>query len=72
MALKDYEPMDDQDILVALEKNIMSAVGHYDSELSREREKVTQYYNALQYFFNCLELCGYNISYTDCTNLQQT
>ena len=47
MAKDDYEPMEEQDILVTLEKNIASAVGYYDSELSREREKVTEYYNAV-------------------------
>ena len=38
--------MDDGDILKALELNIKSAVGYYDSELSQERKKVTEYYNA--------------------------
>ena len=44
--LKDYKPMDDGDVLKALELNIKSAVGYYDSELSKERQKVTEYYNA--------------------------
>ena len=44
--IKDYSPMDDDDILNALEVNIKSSVGYYDSELSRERQKVTDYYNA--------------------------
>ena len=44
--LEDYQPMDDGDILKALELNIKSAVGYYDSELSQERKKVTEYYNA--------------------------
>ena len=44
--LKDYRPMEDGDILKALELNIKSAVGYYDSELSQERKKVTEYYNA--------------------------
>ena len=43
--IKDYKPMGDDDILKALEVNIKSAVGYYDSELSRERRKVTDYYN---------------------------
>ena len=43
--IKDYKPMSDDDILKALEVNIKSAVGYYDSELSRERRKVTDYYN---------------------------
>ena len=44
--LEDYQPMDDGDILKALELNIKSATGYYDSELSQERKKVTEYYNA--------------------------
>lgn len=44
--LKDYRPMEDDDILRALELNIKSATGYYDSELSGERKKVTDYYNA--------------------------
>ena len=44
--LEDYKPMDEGDILKALELNIKSAVGYYDSELSQERKKVTEYYNA--------------------------
>jgi len=44
--IEDYKPMDDGDILKALELNIKSAVGYYDSELSRERKLVTEYYNA--------------------------
>lgn len=44
--IEDYQPMDEGDILKALELNIKSAVGYYDSELSQERKKVTEYYNA--------------------------
>ena len=44
--IDDYKEMDDGDILKALELNIKSAVGYYDSELSQERKKVTDYYNA--------------------------
>lgn len=44
--IKDYQPMDDGDIIKALELNIKSAVGFYDSELSEERKLVTEYYNA--------------------------
>ena len=43
--IKDYKPMSDDDILKALEVNIKATVGYYDSELSRERRKVTDYYN---------------------------
>jgi len=44
--LSDYQPMSDDDILKALDVNIKSAIGYYDSELSKERKKVTDYYNA--------------------------
>ncbi|MBH96789.1 MAG: hypothetical protein CMD87_05980 [Gammaproteobacteria bacterium] len=44
--IEDYKVMDEGDILKALELNIKSAVGYYDSELSQERKKVTEYYNA--------------------------
>ena len=37
--LEDYKPMDEGDILKALELNIKSAVGYYDSELSRNARK---------------------------------
>jgi len=38
--------MEDGDIIRVVENNIRTAVGYYDSELSRERKKVTEYYNA--------------------------
>ena len=44
--IQDYKPMSDDDILNALDVNIKSAIGYYDSELSQERKKVTDYYNA--------------------------
>jgi len=44
--IDDYKPMSDDDILNALDVNIKSAIGYYDSELSRERKRVTDYYNA--------------------------
>lgn len=44
--IKDYKPMEDEDIIKALELNIKSSVGYYDSELSKERKRVTEYYNA--------------------------
>lgn len=44
--IDDYQPMSDEDILKALDVNIKSSIGYYDSELSKERKKVTDYYNA--------------------------
>lgn len=42
---KDYKKMEDDDILKAVEVNIKSSIGYYDSQLSKERKKVTEYYN---------------------------
>ena len=42
---KDYKKMEDDDILKAVEINIKSSIGYYDSQLSKERKKVTEYYN---------------------------
>tara|TARA_E500000331_G_scaffold103777_1_gene100586 strand:+ start:7664 stop:9697 length:2034 start_codon:yes stop_codon:yes gene_type:complete len=41
----DYKKMDENDIIKAVEVNIKSSVGYYDSQLSRERKRVTEYYN---------------------------
>ena len=44
--IEEYSKMDDSDIVTVLESNIKTSVGYYDSELSKERKKVTEYYNA--------------------------
>lgn len=44
--IEDYTKMEDDDIVLAVENNIKTSVGYYDSELSKERKKVTEYYNA--------------------------
>ena len=44
--IEDYTKLDDNDIVTILESNIKTSVGYYDSELSKERKKVTEYYNA--------------------------
>ena len=44
--IEDYTKMEDDDIIIIVENNIRTSVGYYDSELSRERKKVTEYYNA--------------------------
>ena len=46
MAEKDYRKLDDTEIVKLVEDNIRLSVGYYDSELSRERKKVLEYYNA--------------------------
>ncbi len=44
--LEDYKELDDSEIVTIVEDNIKMSVGYYDSDLSRERQKVTQYMNA--------------------------
>lgn len=46
MATKDYKRLTDSEIVKMVEDNIKTSVGYYDSDLSRERKKVTEYYNA--------------------------
>lgn len=44
--LEDYKELDDSEIVTIVEDNIKMSVGYYDSDLSRERQRVTQYMNA--------------------------
>jgi hypothetical protein len=44
--IEEYTKLDDSEIVTILESNIKTSVGYYDSELSKERKKVTEYYNA--------------------------
>ena len=44
--IEEYTKLDDSDIVTILESNIKTSVGYYDSELSKERKRVTEYYNA--------------------------
>lgn len=46
MATKDYKKLNESEIVKMVEDNIKTSVGYYDSDLSRERKKVTEYYNA--------------------------
>ena len=41
---KDYRKLGDNDIVKLVEDNIKTSVGYYDSDLSRERKKVLEYY----------------------------
>ena len=43
--IKDYKQMSDSEIVVLCQNNIKQSVGYYDSEISAERQKVTDYYN---------------------------
>jgi hypothetical protein len=43
---KEYRKLNDSEIVKLVEDNIKTSVGYYDSELSRERKKVQEYYQA--------------------------
>ena len=45
--LEDYRPLDDKEILNLVDQNVRLSTGYYDSELSRERKKVIDYYNGI-------------------------
>jgi len=45
MTLKDYKPLDDDNIVTMLDDCIRRSVGYYDSEISRERQQVMEYYS---------------------------
>lgn len=47
MAENTFEPMTKEQLSAVLEQQIRTSVGYYDSKLSKEREKVLDYYNAL-------------------------
>jgi hypothetical protein len=44
--ITDYKKLDDDEIVQMVDNNIRTSVGYYSSDLSREREKVLNYYNA--------------------------
>ena len=41
---KDYRKLGDTEIVKLVEDNIKTSVGYYDSDLSRERKRVLEYY----------------------------
>jgi len=43
--IKDYKPLDDDNIVTMLDDCIRRSVGYYDSEISRERQRVLEYYS---------------------------
>ena len=46
MNKNEYKKLDDDKIVTILDDNIRRSVGYYDSQISRERKRVTDYYNA--------------------------
>ena len=46
MDKKDYKAVDDDKLVTILDDNIRRSIGYYDSQISRERRKVIDYYNA--------------------------
>lgn len=43
---KDYRKLGDKEIVKLVEDNVKTSVGYYDSDLSRERKRVLEYYQA--------------------------
>ena len=46
MDKKDYKAVDDDKFVTILDDNIRRSIGYYDSQISRERRKVIDFYNA--------------------------
>jgi hypothetical protein len=46
MDKKDYKKVDDEKLVSILDDNIRRSIGYYDSQISRERKRVIDYYNA--------------------------
>ena len=46
MATQDYRKLDDDDIVKLVDDNVRTSTGYSSSDLSKEREKVLEYYNA--------------------------
>lgn len=42
---KKFKKMNDKEVLVAVERSIRESVGYFDSQMSRERQKVLDYFN---------------------------
>jgi len=42
---KDYKKLKDEDIVRLVDSNVKASVGYYDTQLSRERKQVAEYYN---------------------------
>lgn len=46
MDKKDYKKVDDDKLVTILDDSIRRSIGYYDSQISRERKKVVDFYNA--------------------------
>jgi len=46
MDKQDYKAVDDDKLVTILDDNIRRSIGYYDSQISRERRKVIDFYNA--------------------------
>ena len=46
MKKTEYKKMADEQIVTLVDSNIRRSIGYYDSQISRERKKVVDYYNA--------------------------
>jgi len=46
MKKTDYKKLDDEHIVTLVDSNIRRSIGYYDSQISRERKRVVDYYNA--------------------------
>ena len=47
MKKTDYKKVTDAELVALLDSNIRRSIGYYDLQLSRERKKVIDYYNAV-------------------------
>ena len=47
MDKKEYKKVDDETLVSILDDNIRRSIGYYDSQISRERKKVVDFYNAV-------------------------
>jgi len=45
--MSEYRKLDDSEIVKIVDDNIRTSVGYYDSQLSRERKRTQDYYNAI-------------------------
>ena len=45
MATQDYRKLDDDEIVKLVDDNVRTSTGYSSSDLSKEREKVLEYYN---------------------------
>ncbi len=44
--MAEYTKLTDEQIVALVDDNVRKSIGYYDSQISRERRKVTDHYNA--------------------------